>query len=458
MAIDTAELFTRLGRYGRLLVAAHAGQAELPAAFLSLYAEMGAAYPDLDGSVAAQEDASVRGLTGWWGTPAAAARELIFRTLKADNPAAARTFPEALAELRRQMDAFPDTVKACTVTASAAALSGSVGTGVVVLSTKNGYGLALEHLVAEAARLVCSADSYTGGATAGREGFAFAGEPQEAGVYDYDYPTGSGASAGLSAVSADEDGSGSGNLLTNGDFETWSGSPLQAENWATANTWATHLVQSGTGFRGSYSLRFPAGVTLTTVYQQFNSTSTTGSTAGTSPTPEASRSYAVNLWLRTVTGTAGAGVLTVELVDDAGAATADGEGVTNAFTIDLTALSTTWTAANGVFRLPAAPPATLRLRLRVSTALSGADVLVDDVCLTPMVNTYPGGPRLAVFAGATPFQAGDGWTVTTTNDRGGADNGATWQTLFLRLTGDPTFMLPSTSGVPTLPDDLITNP
>ena len=67
MAIDTAELFTRLGRYGRLLVAAHAGQAELPAAFLSLYAEMGAAYPDLDGSVAAQEDASVRGLTGWWG-------------------------------------------------------------------------------------------------------------------------------------------------------------------------------------------------------------------------------------------------------------------------------------------------------------------------------------------------------------------------------------------------------
>lgn len=455
--IDAAELFTRLGRLAHLRYALHAGQAALPAAFDSLYAEFGSAHPDLDGGVAAQEEASIRGLTGWWGTAQAAARELILRTVAADNPAAARTFAEALAELRRQLVAWPDTVKACAVTASAAALSGSVGTGVVVLTTKDGYGVTREHLVAEVARLACTADSYTGGATAGREAFTFAGEPQTAGTFDYDWPTGSGASTGLNAVSADEDGSGTGNLLTNGDFETWSGSPLQAENWALAvGTWATHAAQSATALRGSYSLKLVAGATLTSVYQQFGSTDTTGTAAGTSPTPEASRSYAVNLWLRTATGTASAGVLTVELVDDAGTVTADGKGVANSFTIDLTALSTSWAASNGVFRLPAAPPATLRLRLRVSTALAGADVLVDDVCLTPVVAAYAGGPGVAVFAGATPFQVGDGWEVTAANDRGGAAYGATWQTEFLRLTGNPEYLLPSAAS-PTLVDDLITN-
>lgn len=453
--IDAAELFTRLGRFGKLRYALHAGQAGMAAAFDELYAEMGAAYPDLDGAVAAQEDASIRGLTGWWGTAAASARELILRTVAADNPAAARSFPEALAELKRQLVAYPDTVKACAVTAAASALSGSVGSGVVVLSTTDGYGVTQEHVVEEVARLVCTADSYTGGATAGREQFSFVGEPQEAGTFDYDWPTGSGASAGLAAVSADEDGSSSGNLLTNGDFETWSGSPLQAENWITSNTWGTDLVQSATALRGSYSVRFAAGATLTRLYTQFGSSDTTGSTAGTSPTPEASRSYAVNLWLRTVTGTASTGVLTVELVDGSGTVTQDGKGVDNSFTVALTALTTTWAAFNGVFRLPAAPPSTLRLRLRLSTALSGADVLVDDVCLAPMVTAYPGGPRVAVFSGATPFQVGAGWEVTTTNDRAGAAYGATWQTEFLRLTGDPTYLLPSTSGSPTLPDDLI---
>lgn len=459
MAVNLSQLFSRLGKLGQLLYTVHGPQANLSVMFADLYSTFGAAYPALDGSVAQQQDAAVRSLTPWWGTAAAAFQQLLFQTVKADNPAAARTVPEALAELRRQMLAAGATVPQCTVTATPAALSGSVGDGAVVLSTLRGDGLPQEHAAPEVARLVCTADSYTGGATQGREQFLFVGRSQDAGTYDSDWPTGSGAQAGLAAVSADDAGGTTTNLLTNGNLDTWTGTPLQLSNWAVdVGAWATDVVRSATAYRGAYSARFVAGSTLSVLYTQFGSSAADGATAGTPVTPDALRSYAVCFRARTVSGTASGGVFTVELTDDAGTVTADAQGTNNSFTLTASTLTTSWSVVKGVFRLPAAPPATLRLRIRVSTALAGADVLIDDVVFTPLVGAYAGGPGVAVVSGATPFVAGDGWAVTVGNDYAGNDGaiyGDCWQHLFLRVFLDPAYLLPSSLS-PTIGDNLIT--
>ena len=94
----------------------------------------------------------------------------------------------------------------------------------------------------------------------------------------------------------------------------------------------------------------------------------------------------------------------------------------------------------------------------MSTNLAGENVLIDDVCLARMTGLYPGGPAAAIFSGATPFLTGDGWDIATTNDRGGASYGGTFQTLFLKFFQQPTFLLPSLADTnETQADTLITS-
>ena len=462
MAVNLTTLFTRLGRFGRMAYVLNQDQAALPAVFASLFAQWNTTDSDQLTQVVLREDALTRAVaTAFMPALQQAARDVLTAAVEADQPGQGRSVAAALSEVRRQMIAAGSTVKRCAVGATAAAMTtpAFLGSGAVVLSTVRGDGLPAEHVAPEGLRLTCTQDSYAGGAAAGREQFALAGETNAAGVWDWDYPQGSGAAAGLTAVSADADANASANLLTNGDFETWSQSPLQAENWTiTTGAWATNAVQSATALRGSYSLRLPAGATLTSFYQQFGSSAATGAGAGTAAAMRPVQTYAANLWLRTASGTASGGVLTVELVNDAGTVVNDQAGNPNSFTVALAGLTTAWVNRSGTFRLPAVPPATVRLRVRVSTAVAGADVLLDDVCLAPLAPAYPGGFGLAVFAGATPFAAGDAWQITATNDRAGASHLATFQSLFLRLFGDPTFLLPSTAGTPTFADTLITNP
>lgn len=448
-------LFPRLGRLGRLAYLANQHQALLPAGFASLYAQFTVGQADPILSVLADDDRLTRGQSAVSASLGRVAGDIVRAAVRADAPAADRSLAAALAEVRRQMAAAGVTVKASTVgvTATPLASPAFVGSGQVVTSTKRGTGLVQELAVAETLRLGCVRDSYTGGAVAGREGFQLVGAENRAGVWDWDYPQGSGASAAPTSVSSDPGG---GSVLAGGGFETWSQTPLQAENWAiTTGTWATNAVQSSTALRGSYSCRLAAGATLTALRQQFGSTAATGATAGTAAVLTPLTSYAVHLWLRTASGTASAGVLTVELVDGSGTVVNDEQGVANSFAVTLSTLTTAWAPKSGVFRLPAVPPATVALRLRLSTALAGADVLLDDVCCAPLAAAYPAGPGLAVFAGATPFKAGDTWAVAVTNDRGGASYLATFQSLFYRLFGDPLSLLPS-AGSPTLADTLIT--
>ncbi len=462
MAIDYDTLFARLGRIGRAYYVLAGGQAGLPAAFTSLFAQYSGAH-GLIGNIESRKDSLIRAesAAGLLGTLRPVAEQTLLEIVKADQPSQARSVAMAITELIRQMKADSKSVKSCTIGLTPTALSGNTGTGVLVTSTKRGDGLIQQNTIAETARLSCVSDSYSQTATAGLESFTFVGaSPGTAGVWDYDWPLGSGAATTMPLANPAYDANATTCWLTNGDMEDWTSDATPKLNyWYTAQTWGTELQYSSTGYTGTGALQLNAA-TGTAIYQQFNSTISDGTvtTAGTRYSPAALGSCAISLWLRKGTGTISGGVLTVELVDGSGTVVNDEQGTANTFTIALTGHGTTYTNYSGVFRLPAVPPSTLRLRLRLSTALAGGTVLIDDVCVAPLAAAYAGGPGMRVFAGAVPFKVGDGWNIATTNNRGGASYGATFQTLFDRLFGmvAQNQILPY-AGSPTHADTLITD-
>jgi len=468
MAIDFTTspggMYPRIGRILHVAYLLSPFETSLPAAFLDVFNQFLTSLEPVGSQVELQADTLTRVPSGLMGFATTAATGTIQGMVLADQPSQSGTLLSSLNEVIRQMKIQGKTVQASAIAITPTQLTGSVGTGVLVTSTKRGDGLVQENSIQETLRLVCTADAYTGGATQGQEQFGLTGSPATAGVWDYDYPTGSGASVSTRAISADQDASSSGNLLTNGNFELWTPSTPDAptnalNNWTlgSPSAWGTDLAQDATvgePLGGTYCLRLIPGTGVNTkLYQVFGD-----GTNGTVPTPLGLNSYAVNLWLRKQSGTVTAGVLTVELVDDTGTVTQDAQGLNNSFTVTLSTLTTSYVAYNGLFRLNATPPATIWLRLRVSTALTGASVLVDNVCMCPLTACYQGGPGFAVFSNAlVPFVSGDGWNLAVTNDEGGASYLATFQSGFDRLFGMKAFnlLLPS-SGSPNISNALIT--
>lgn len=453
--IDFNTLFTRLGHNGHLGYVLAGDQAALPAILTTLIADYtGTADSDLIGSTITNQSQIITPVSQPPGSLAGLAAATLVRMVNTSVPSIT-TQNAAMAELIRQMIANAQSVKACTVGCTNAALTTNVGNGVVVTSTKRGDGLVQENMFAEVLRLVCTADSYTGSATVGAEQFQLSGQPSTSPLWNYDYPTGSAAAASVNAVDASVNASATGNILTNSDFEDWSGATSidTLNNWTlSTGAWGTDIQQSATFFDGAKALEFLSGTgTNTAIYQQFNSTS------GTSINPTPFYSYPVNFWMKSLVGSPGAGVLTIELVDGSGTVINDGAGTANSFTQSMSALTTSWVAVNGTFRIPEVPPSIMRIRLRMSTALTTHPVLVDRMAMAPFTASYPGGFGFSVFSGNTPFATGDGYNVTTTNNRGGASYLATFQALFdrffnMRVNG---FLLPS-SGAPTQADTKIT--
>lgn len=452
-AIDYDVLFNRLGKIGKVAYQLAGDQAAIPAlitTLINLYD--GTADDDLIGSTQTNQHQIIQPVVTPASSLSGLAQTTVVRMVNASVPSI-NEINNALIELIRQMTADGQNVDECTVSASSAALSTNVGDGVVVLSTKRGDGLIQQNIVAEEARMQVTNDSYTGGATAGQESIVDAGAIQTAALWDYDWPTGAGTTSSGNAVSASVDATTGNNLLTNSDFEDWSDDAIpELSNWELdVGTWGTDIQRSSTAYAGTYSLEFVAGATNTAIYQEFNTS------AGTSVELSPLTSYPVNFWAREVAGTVAAGVLTVELVDDTNAVINDEQGTPNSFTVTLSSLSTSWAAVNGVFRVPGQPPAVMRIQFRISTDLSGDNVLIDHGAMAAMTAAYPGGYGWKVFSGATPFVTGDGWTVTAANNRAGENYGATFQTLFDRFFGMRSLgLLLPYDGTPSQPDTKIT--
>jgi len=218
-----------------------------------------------------------------------------------------------------------------------------------------------------------------------------------------------------------------GTVLQNGSFETWTTAGGPPDNFnalaGTANT--DYAKETGIVFATSTAaLKFIGGTgTGASLAQVFNTTpSTTAGAGGTAFNIAATpvTSYLCNLYLKADVVPA-TGVLTVDLVDGSNTTINDDGGAANSFAITLSGITTSYAARSGAFRLPSAPPSTVKLRIRASTVIpAGSNVFVEDLALARAVPFYPSGPAFAIFRGASRPLLNDLWTMALTISASGA--------------------------------------
>lgn len=334
-----------------------------------------------------------------------------------DAPQPDATVATALKYLIAQMVGNSDSVKKPTVAVSSAAGGSNTGTGVLAVSSTGKDGLQLDYLFAEALVATCTSDAQVG-STAGQEPFSVAGVVAESNELQWDFPLGSGASTTLTTVDANLNNTG-GNVLQNSGWATFTTTDTP-DNWPIATGSAGTSVKQATGsnvYRGTSALSFVGdGAELTSIQQPFNTTpSTAAGFGGTSYQPLPNTVYALSLNHK-VSASASSGVLQVALVDGSGSVINDAAGTANSFTVDLTTLSTSFSNTTGFFRTPAVLPTTIKLRLKLTTALqSGKTAYLSNLAMTPATQLYSGGPFAAIFAGSVNFISLDKFTVTVKN-------------------------------------------
>lgn len=300
------------------------------------------------------------------------------------------------------------------------AVGSPVGTTIINMSVLRGDGLTLEYGYPETIRFTCTEDA-NGGATENNEPFNILGmqSPEQA----YQWPLGSGTNTSLNVVDAESDYPDSGNLLVNSDMETVTNTNIP-DNWIVlTGARATEIFAGASNpYTGSNSLYFlgVAGLTLTAVYQAFDTTSSTTLGAGGTPYALLERTmYGLSVWLK-VDSTPAAGVLTFSLTDSSGNVLNDDAGNANTITQDLTAISSTYVNLKGYFRTPTNLPSTVWLRIKLTTAITnGRTVYIDHLSMgvgTSLYGTLPQGPYCTIHSGDTAPRSGDAWTVAMTTN------------------------------------------
>ena len=444
MAVNFTTLFDRIGKAGWLfgLVNEIRGAAgygaiatDLPTEWEDFVEQYDGANDTIRGTVAGMHTVLTNargGLQRLQTDLATACTSTIVEMMHADTPLSSKTISVAMALLISQMVTGTKTVDANTVGLSSALGGSNNGTGVIVTSTKTALGKTAEYMIGEVIR-----GTVITATTAGSEKWTLLGETT-AERLGWEWPKGSGSTQTYTAI----DASANSNLLTNGDLEAFTANA--PDNWSivvgVAGTDITQTSSAGTFYAGAKALKLVGdGSTLSQIRQAV--------TGLKSKTP-----YAVNFWAKNAANPA-AGVLTIDLYDGS-AVINDEAGTANSFTVDLTTLGTTFVAKNGVFRLPEPVPATVYLRVRVSTAIENTKITyIDHLALGKMGLQYAGGPYIAFFSGATAWSLDDTVTVTPTNDYGGLV-----QTLFWRLFDMPSLglMLPSdAAGAENIADSVI---
>lgn len=330
-------------------------------------------------------------------------------------------------EIRRQMLAATETVQTCTPAVSAfTAGSTNVGNGTSVSSVKRGDGLTAELIFADTTELRCIQSGYDKNGTRNYELFQAVSKA----AVDGSHPDwggtffGAGADKKFNVIDPKSDND-RGNLLTNG-FETFSNNTPVGWQATTGTAGTDFVMSSGQQYFGSNSLDLIGGTgVLTTLEQSFGSHNALYSTPGKL---EGSTQYAVIIRMKADAAPA-SGAAVIELVDSGNTLNGadDDQGTDNTFTIDLTTLTTSWQSFTGVFRTPRDVADGTKIRLRLTTAIPAARrVYCDSFAVGKMTELYPGGVWVALVAGSTPFASGnenlqrDFFTVTTTNDNGGA--------------------------------------
>jgi hypothetical protein len=436
----------RIGRIGALINAVNAfrGTADLAGAsivsigtgFTNLDAEFASALQQLMDGVFAARDAHRLTYSQILTALKTLAANVTIEMVDADTSMATKTLAAALQILMTQIQATADSIEDNTVSVTCSTdtpefpLTANSGVGYLVGSVKDTKGLDLQYLFDETLRLRVTADSMTGGSTIYRETLSVKGDVAEPDTLSYLWPAGSGVSTTLTAVDAFQDASSTGNVLTNAGFETFTVANTP-DNWAVlVGAFGTDILADAVNYYISKTGITPKslkilgdGATLSSITQTFGAAAGSGTTVSLLPNTV----YHLNFYNR-VSAAPSAGVLKVDLWDGSSIIN-DDAGTANTITSTLTALTTAWTNVSGAFRTPRVLPDTVKLRIRLSTALDNAKyVNIDHMTLTPATQIYTGGPYLSFHAGTTKLAAGDSWKAVVANNYASA-----WAKLLDRL-------------------------
>lgn len=451
--VGTGGLFPRLGKIGLTLNSVNnlrgtAGSPNLATLVNNIEAQFASTNQQLvDGLYSARD--SYRSVHGSFATYLQTlAKNVLIQMADDDVKLVSKDLTTALKELDKQMRASSDAIEQPTVSVTAAAGSSNTGTGKLVGSVKNPYGVTRDYVFDETIDFLATSDSQLG-ATAGREPFSVRGDAQESDPLSWYWPRGSGCTSSLNAIDAAED-AGS-NKLRNSDFTDFTSN--------TPTYWTVLVGTAGTdilsasaanslGSSGS-ALQFTGtgGAPLSSLAQTFNSSS------GTTATLKPNTVYHYSFWAKKSASLA-AGALQIGLLDGSDAAVSDDASTANTTTIAHGTLSTSYAHFSGAFITPKSLPSTQKLRVRISTALtSGESVYVDHLSFAEATLLYAGGPYATLHSGATAFILNDSFTLTVANNFA-----SDWAKMLERLFGLRALgiQLPSaTGGSITIADSLL---
>lgn len=322
----------------------------------------------------------------------AAAQAILIEQVDADNPLPERSVVEALRELVEQMIAETEHIAINTVTATVTAGASNVGDGVLLASVFDGRGRQLENVLAE--DVLCQRDETA-------QLLICRGESAAASKLSVDWPRGSGSNQSVDVTDAEADEG----MLANGSFNAFTANA--PDDWEiVAGSAGTQILKEETVvLKGDASLEFVGNATGAHIRQDITS-------QVSARTP-----IAVHAFVRIATVPA-AGVLTIDLYDGSSVID-DDAGNANSIAVTLSGLSdATWTSFGGFFRLPDPLPATVYLRVRLSTALSVASSLfIDQLAAVEATRLYAGGPYLGCFQGGVELAQDDTFNVAVANNR-----------------------------------------
>lgn len=327
--------------------------------------------------------------------------------VNADTPLTQKNLTNALNELIRQMIASSDSFNRPTISASLSQASTNYGDGVFVASMVGQYGQPLDMVMAEDVRFTCTTDANTGGATAYREVYTYAGEPALP-TTDYLWPGGSAASGSMSLF----DASTQTDLITNGGFDTWTtaGAAPDSSWTSVVGTFGSTLTRSTDVKRGSYSLAMTSdGSALLSVKQQL-------STSIVKP----NQVINFNVWVKKSTND-NTGVYRVRLIDGNGSAISNDASTANSATFTMGSggdIGSSFTRLSGSFQTPRVLPSSgVFVQFGISTAPANGVVLTTDLFgLKVGTQIYAGGPFVSGFSSGTANALNDLSTLTIAND------------------------------------------
>lgn len=280
---------------------------------------------------------------------------------------------------------------------------------------------------------ICKQDAGSG-ASAGAEKFSVNGTRLPVSKYDYDWKH-AGNRSDITVVN-----SGSGSLLTNGGFESVTGSGWSS--WTlTTGTFSTHFFDDTTNIlRGGHALKIVADASTSPIL-----------TSSTISGLVARKKYLLVASIKRLSASTDAtSTITVELTGTGWSPTS-GEKISKTCHAGGT-LSASFDHYWAFINTPETIPSDVQCKITLAKGggAAYAQLAIDEVLLIP-VTTYEDGLSVVAVAGSTDFALNDRFTQTVTNAMPGL-----FQTFFARFFG---LLLPSApSGTTGLIDEALAAP